>query len=127
MVPRIRHVEAKPMAMAAGLHHLPTNPHMPTAMPVGVASSSKFRAVDTWLYADGIAVDVAQTAVSLSAVTPAVSMAKAHRWPHEAIALPMYADGYSYADGHPGGPDGIYADGATPTVAVGVGLHRRFS
>jgi hypothetical protein len=100
---------------------------MPTAVPVGVASRSKFRAVDTWLYADSIAVGVAQTAVSLSAVTPAVPTAEARRRPHEAVALPRYADGYSYADGHPGRADGIYADGATLTVAVGVGLRRRFS
>jgi hypothetical protein len=32
---------------------------MPTIVPVGVASSSKIRAVDMWLYADGIAVGVA--------------------------------------------------------------------
>jgi hypothetical protein len=100
---------------------------MPTAVPVGVASPSKFRAVDTWLYADGIAIGVAQMAVCLSAVTPAVPTAEARRRPHEAIALLRYADGYSYTDGHPGRADGIYADGATPTVAVGVGLHRRFS
>jgi hypothetical protein len=90
------------------------------AVPVGVASPSKFRAVDTWLYADGIAVGVAQTTVSLSTVTPAVPTAEARRRPHEAVALPRYANGYSYADG-------IYADGATPTVAVGVGRRRRFS
>jgi hypothetical protein len=56
-----------------------------------------------------------------------VPTAEARRRPHEAVALPRYADGYSYADGHPGRADGIYADGATPTVAVGVGLRRRFS
>jgi hypothetical protein len=50
---------------------------MPTAVTVGVASLSKVRTVDTWLYADGIAVGVAQTAVSLSAVTPAVPTADA--------------------------------------------------
>jgi hypothetical protein len=49
------------------------------------------------------------------------------RRPREAVALPTYADGYSYADGHTRGADGIYADGSTPTVAVGVGLCRRFS
>jgi hypothetical protein len=100
---------------------------MTTAMPVGVASPSKLRAVDTWLYADGFAVGVAQTAVSLSAITLAMPTAEASRQPHEAVALPRYADGYSYADGHPGRADGFYADGATPTVAVGVGLRRRFS
>jgi hypothetical protein len=51
-----------------------------------------------------------------------VPTAEARRQPHEAVALPRYADGYSYADGHPGRADEIYADGATPTVAVGVGL-----
>jgi hypothetical protein len=100
---------------------------MPTVVPVGVASPSKIRAVDTWLYADGIAVGVAQTAVSLSAVSPDVPTAEARRRPREAVALPTYADGYSYADGHTGGADGIYADGSTPTVAIGVGLCRRFS
>jgi hypothetical protein len=99
---------------------------MRTAVPVGVASPSKFRAVDTWLYADGIAVGVAQTAVSLSVVTPAVPTAEARRQPHEAVALPRYADGYNYVDGHRGKADGIYADDATPAVAVGVGLHRWF-
>jgi hypothetical protein len=94
---------------------------MPTAVPVGVASPSKFRALDTWLYADGIGIGVAQTTVSLSAITPAVPMAEARRRPHEAVALP------TCADGHPGRADGIYADDATPTVAVGVGLHRQFS
>jgi hypothetical protein len=89
-------MEAKQMAMAVSLHCLPTNPHMPTAVPVVVASPSKFREVDTWLYADGIAVGVAQTAVSLSAVTPAVLTAEARRRPHEAVALPRYA-----ADGFP--------------------------
>jgi hypothetical protein len=113
--------------MAVGLPHLLVNLRMPTAVIVGVASLSKVRTVDTWIYADGIAVGVAQTAVSLSAVTPAVPTAEARRRPHEAVALPRYADGYSYADGYPGRADGIYADGATPTVAVGVGLCRRFS
>jgi hypothetical protein len=56
-----------------------------------------------------------------------VPTAEARRRPREAVALPTYADGYSYADGHTGGADGIYADGSTPTVAVGVGLCRRFS
>jgi hypothetical protein len=100
---------------------------MPTIVPVGVASPSKIGAVDTWLYADGIAVGVAQTAVSLSAVSPDVPTAEARRWPREAVVLPTYADGYSYTDGHTGGADGIYADGSTPTVAVGVGLCRRHS
>jgi hypothetical protein len=100
---------------------------MPTAVPVGVASPSKFRAVDTWHYADGIVIGVARTAVSLSAITPAVPTAEARRWPHKAVALPRHADGYSYADGYPERADGIYADGATPTVAVGVGLRRQFS
>jgi hypothetical protein len=94
---------------------------MPTAVLIGVASPSKFRAVDTWLYADGIAVSVAQMTVSLSAVTPAVPMAARSR------RLTTYADGHSYADGHPEGADVIYADGATPTATVGVGLRRRFS
>jgi hypothetical protein len=94
---------------------------MPTAVPVGVASPSKFRAVDTWLYADDIAVGVAQTALSLSSVTPAVPTAEARRRPHEAVAL------LRYADGHPGRADGIYADGATPMATVGVGLRQRFS
>jgi hypothetical protein len=80
-----------------------------------------------WIYTDGIAVGVAQTAVSLFVVTPAVPTAEARRWPREAVALLTYADGYSYADGHLGGADKIYADDATPTVAVGVGLYRRFS
>jgi hypothetical protein len=87
---------------------------MPTVVPVGVASPSKIRAVDTWVYADGIAVGLAQTAVSLLAVSPNVPTAEARRRPREAIALPTYADGYSYADGHTGGADGIYADGSTP-------------
>jgi hypothetical protein len=97
---------------------------MPTAVPVGVAPPRKFEAIDTWLYADGIAVGVSQTTVSLTAVTPTVTMAEARRRPHEAIALPTYADGHGYADGHPGGADGIYADGATtdgiPSYADGL-------
>jgi hypothetical protein len=100
---------------------------MPTVVPVRVASSSKVRAVDTWLYADGIAVGVAQTAVSLSAVSPDVPTAEARRRPREAVALPTYADGYSYADDHMGGADGIYADGSTPTATVDVRLCRRHS
>jgi hypothetical protein len=100
---------------------------MPTVVPVGVASPSKVRAVDTWLYADSIAVGVAQTAVSLSAVSPDVPTAEARRRPREAVALPIYADGYSYADGHMGGADGIYADGSTPTATVSVRLCRRHS
>jgi hypothetical protein len=100
---------------------------MPTAVPVGVAASRKFEAIDTWLYADGIAVGVAQTAVSLSAVTPAVPTAEAPRRPHEAVALRTYADGHSYADGHTGEADGIYSDGAKPTATVGVWLYRRHS
>jgi hypothetical protein len=100
---------------------------MPTVMAVGVALSSKVRAVDTWLYADGIAVGVAQTAVSLSTVSPDVPTAEARRRPREAVALLTYADGYSYADGHMGRADEIYADGSTLTVAVGVGLCRRLS
>jgi hypothetical protein len=48
---------------------------MPTAVPVGVASPRKLEAIDTWLYADGSAVGVAQTAVSLSAVNPDVPTA----------------------------------------------------
>jgi hypothetical protein len=80
---------------------------MPTAVTVGVASLSKVRTVDMWLYADDIAVGVAQTAVSLSAVTPAVLTAQARRRPHEAVALQTYADG-------------IYSDGAKPTATVGV-------
>jgi hypothetical protein len=100
---------------------------MPTVMPVGVASPSKIRAVDTWVYADGIAVGLAQTTVSLPAVSPNVPTAEARRRPREAVALPTYADGYSYTDGHTGGADGIYADGSMPTVAVGVGLCRRLS
>jgi hypothetical protein len=88
---------------------------MLTVVPVGVASPSKFGAIDTWLYADGIAVGVAQTAVSLSAVSPDVLTAEARRRPREAVALPTYADGYSYANGHMGGADGIYADGPTPS------------
>jgi hypothetical protein len=39
-----------------------------------------------------------------------VPTVEARRWPHEAIALPRYADGYSYADGHPGRADRIYTD-----------------
>jgi hypothetical protein len=85
---------------------------MPTIVPVGVASPSKIGTVDTWLYADGIAVGVAQTAVSLSAVNPDVPTTEARRRPCEAVVLPTYADGYSYADGHTGGADGIYADGS---------------
>jgi hypothetical protein len=104
-----------PTAMAVGLPHLSAEPRMPTVVPVGVASPSKIRAVDTWLYSDGIAVGVAQTAVSLSAVSPDVPTAEARRRPCEAVALP------TYADGHTGGADGIYADGchrrrAVPTV-----------
>jgi hypothetical protein len=90
-------------------------------VPVGVASPSKVRAADTWLYADGIAVDVAQTAVSLSAVNPDVPTVEARRRPREAVALP------TYADGHMGGADGIYADGSTPMATVGVRLCRRHS
>jgi hypothetical protein len=100
---------------------------MPTVVPIGVASPSKVGAVDTWLYVDGIAVGVAQTAVSLSAVSPDVPTAEAHRRPRKAVALPTYADGYSYADGHMGGADGIFADGSTPTATVGVRLCRRHS
>jgi hypothetical protein len=100
---------------------------MPTVVPVGVALPSKIRAVDTWLYADGIAVGVAQTAVSLSAVSPDVPTAEARRRPREAVALPTYADGYSYVDGYTGGADGIYADGSMPMATVGVRLCRRFS
>jgi hypothetical protein len=68
-----------PTAMAVGLPHLPAEPRMPTVVAVGVASSSKVRAVDTWLYADGIAVGVAQTAVFLSAVSPDVPTAARSR------------------------------------------------
>jgi hypothetical protein len=100
---------------------------MPTVVPVGVALPSKIRAVDTWLYADGIAVGVAQTAVSLSSVSPDMPTAKARRRPREAIALPTYGDGYSYVNGHTGGVDRIYADGSMSTIAVGVGLCRWFS
>jgi hypothetical protein len=100
---------------------------MPTAVIVGVASLSKVRTLDTWLYADGIAVGVAQTAVSLSAVNSAVPTAEARRWPHEAVALRTYADDHSYADGHTGGADEIYSDGAKPTATVGVWVHRRHS
>jgi hypothetical protein len=100
---------------------------MPMAVTVGVASLSKVRTVDTWIYADGIAVDVAQTPVSLYAVTPAVPTAEARRRPHEAVALRTYADGHSYADGHTGGADGIYSDGAKPTATVGVWVRRRHS
>jgi hypothetical protein len=100
---------------------------MPTAVTVGVASLSKVRTVDTWLYADDIAVGVAQTAVSLSAVTPAVSTAEARRRLHEAVVLRTYADGHSYADGYTEGADGIYSDGAKPTATVGVWVHRRHS
>jgi hypothetical protein len=91
---------------------------MPTVVPIGVASPSKIGAVDTWLYADGIAVSIAQMAVSLSAVNPDVPTAEARRRPREAVVLPTYADGYSYADNHTGGADGIYADGsrAVPTA-----------
>jgi hypothetical protein len=66
----------------------PGQPRMPTVVPVGVASHSKIRAVDTWLYADGIAVGVAQTAISLSAISPAVPTVEARRRPREAVALP---------------------------------------
>jgi hypothetical protein len=100
---------------------------MPTVVPVGIASPSKIRAVDTWLYADGIAVGVAQMSVSLSAVNPVVPTAEARRRPHEAVALRMYADGHSYADGHTGGADEIYSDGAKPTATVGVWVRRRHS
>jgi hypothetical protein len=75
------------------------------------------------LYVDDIAVGIAQTTVSLSAVTPTVPMAEARRRPCEAVALPTYADGHSYADGHPGEADGIYSDGAKLTATVGVRLH----
>jgi hypothetical protein len=105
-----------PTAVAVGLPHLPANAGMPTAVPVGVASPGKFEAIDTWLCADGIAVGVSQTAVSLSVVTPTVPMVEARRRPHEAITLP------TYVDGHPRG-----VDGATPTTTVGVRLHRRHS
>jgi hypothetical protein len=44
--------------------------------------------------------------------------AEARRRPHEAVALPIYADGDGYADGHPGGADGIYADGNHRRTAV---------
>ena len=36
-----------------------------------------------------------------------------------------YADGYVYADGYLYTPTGCYADGDTPTAAVGLGLRRR--
>jgi hypothetical protein len=100
--------------MAIGLPNLLTNPRIPTVVLVGVASPSKVRTVDTWLYTDGITVGVAQTAVSLSAVTPAVPTAEARRRPHEAVAL------RTYADGHTEGADRIYSDGAKPTATVGV-------
>jgi hypothetical protein len=87
---------------------------MPTTLTVGEASLSKGRTVDTWLYADGIAIGVAQTAVSLSAVTPAVPTAEACRRPYEAVAL------RTYADGHTEGAGGIYSGGAKPTATVGV-------
>jgi hypothetical protein len=77
-----------PTAMAVGLPPLPAESRMPTVVPVGVASYSKVRAVDTWLYADGIAVGVARTDVSLSAVKPAVPTVEARRRPPEAVALP---------------------------------------
>jgi hypothetical protein len=93
---------------------------MPMAVTVGVASLSKVRTVDMWLYADGIAVGVAQTAVSLSAVTPAMPTAEARRRPHGAVALRTYADCHSYANGHTGGADGIYSDGAKPTATDGI-------
>jgi hypothetical protein len=96
-------------------------------MTVGVASLSKVRTVDTWLYADGIAVGVAQTFVSLSAVTPVVPMAEARRRLHEAVALRMYADGHSYANGHTGGANEIYSDEAKPTATVSVWVRRRHS
>jgi hypothetical protein len=113
--------------MAVSLPHLPVNLRMPTAVTIGVASLNKVRTVDTWIYADSIAVGVAQMAVSLSAVTPAVPTAEARRRPHEAVALRTYADGHSYADGHTGGADGIYSDGAKPTAIVGVCVRRRHS
>jgi hypothetical protein len=50
---------------------------MPTAVPVGVAPPRKFEVIDTWVYADDIAVGVSRTAVSLSAVTPTVPTAEA--------------------------------------------------
>jgi hypothetical protein len=100
---------------------------MPTAVTVEVASLGKVRTVDMWLYADGIAVGVAQTSVSLSAVTPAVPTAEARRRPPEAVALRTYTDGHSYADSNTGGADGIYSDGAKPTETVGVWVHRQHS
>jgi hypothetical protein len=39
----------------------------------------------------------------------------------------MYADGHIYADGHTGGADEIYSDGAKPTATVGVYVRRRHS
>jgi hypothetical protein len=68
-----------PTAMAVGLPHLPAEPRMLTVVPVGLASPSKIRAVDTWLYADSIAVGVAQTAVSLPVVSPNVPTAARSR------------------------------------------------
>jgi hypothetical protein len=56
-----------------------------------------------------------------------VPTVEARRWPHEAVALPTYADDHGYADDHPGGADGIYANGATPTATVGVRLYRQYS
>jgi hypothetical protein len=64
----------------------------------------------------GLAVGIALTAVFLGAVRPTVPMAVARRRPHEAIAVPFYADG------HPGGADETYSDGVTPTVTVGIPL-----
>jgi hypothetical protein len=72
---------------------------MPTVVPVGVASPSKVRAVDTWLYADGIAVGVAQTAVSLS---PSVLMCR----------RPRHADGRAKPSPYRRTPMAI----ATPTA-----------
>jgi hypothetical protein len=107
-------------AVAVGLSHLPAKPGMPTAVTIGVAPSRECETVDTWLYAEGNAVGIAQTAVFLSAVTSIVPTVKAYRRPREAVALPTYADGHSYADGYTGGADWIYSDGAKPMATVGV-------
>jgi hypothetical protein len=73
----------------------------------------------------GLAVGIALTAVSLGAVRPTTPTAVARRRPHEAVAVPFYADGHGCADGHLGGADETYSDGVTPTVTVGIPLYRR--
>jgi hypothetical protein len=64
---------------------LPAKPGMPTTVTIGVAAPRECEVVDTWIYADGNAVGIAQMVVSLSTVTSTVPTAKARRRPREAV------------------------------------------